>query len=192
MIIFIRRTSADHRRHIVGRVVQGGSGNRVVTGRLTTKTPSHGDIFILELEERYMNRNFPVLKSPRAPLPLLEKELTDKIIGAAMEVHRTLGPGLLESSYQVCMEHESRLQKLPFESQVRIPLKYKGIELDAGYKIDLIYDKRVVVELKAVEVILPVHEAQLLTYMRLTGIRVGLLLNFNVPVLKDGIYRRVL
>lgn len=139
-----------------------------------------------------MNRNFPVLKSPHASLPLLEKELTDKIIGAAMEVHRALGPGLLESAYQICLEHESKLQKLLFESQVQIPLNYKGIALNAGYKIDLIYDKKVVVELKAVEVVLPVHEAQLLTYMRLTGIRVGLLINFNVPVLKDGIYRRVL
>lgn len=139
-----------------------------------------------------MNRNFPVLKNPRAPLPLLEKELTDKIIGAAMEVHRALGPGLLESAYQLCLEHESKLQKLLFESQVQILLNYKGIALNAGYKIDLIYDKRVIVELKAVEVVLPVHEAQLLTYMRLTGIRVGLLINFNVPVLKDGIYRRVL
>jgi GxxExxY protein len=138
-----------------------------------------------------MQRNFPVLHNKNAN-PLLEKELTDKIIGVAIEVHRTLGPGLLESAYQMCMEHESRLQKLPFERQVSLPMNYKGINLDAGYVIDLIFDKRVVVELKAVEQVIPVHEAQLLTYMRLTGIRVGLLLNFNVPVLKDGIYRRVL
>jgi GxxExxY protein len=139
-----------------------------------------------------MNRNFPVLKNPRNSVPLLEKELTDKIIGAAIEVHRALGPGLLESAYQLCMEHESNLQKLLFEAQVQIPLNYKGIALNAGYRIDLIYDKRVIVEIKAVETVLPVHEAQLLTYMRLTGIHVGLLINFNVPVLKDGIYRRVL
>jgi GxxExxY protein len=139
-----------------------------------------------------MNRNFPVLKNPRNSVPLLEKELTDKIIGAAIEVHRALGPGLLESAYQLCMEHESNLQKLLFEAQVQIPLNYKGIALNAGYRIDLIYDKRVIVEVKAVETVLPVHEAQLLTYMRLTGIHVGLLINFNVPVLKDGIYRRVL
>ncbi len=138
-----------------------------------------------------MQRNFPVLQSKHA-IPLMEKDLTDKIIGAAIEVHRTLGPGLLESAYQVCMEHESTLQKISFERQVDLPLNYKGIDLDAGYVIDLIFDKRVVVELKAVERVLPVHEAQLLTYMKLTGIRVGLLLNFNVPVLKDGIYRRVL
>ena len=138
-----------------------------------------------------MKRNFPVLQNKNAQ-PLLEKELTDKIIGAAIEVHKVLGPGLLESSYQVCLEHESTLRKLPFEHKVKLPVNYKGIELDAGYEIDIIYDKRVIVELKAVERVIPVHEAQLLTYMRLTGIRVGLLVNFNVPVLKDGIYRRVL
>lgn len=139
-----------------------------------------------------MNRNFPVLQSSHIAIPLMEKELTEKIIGVAIEVHRALGPGLLESAYQVCMEHESKLRKMVFEHQVEIPINYKGIDLDAGYKIDLIYEKRVVVELKAVERIIPVHEAQLITYLKLTGIHVGLLINFNVPVLKDGIYRRVL
>ena len=138
-----------------------------------------------------MQRNFPVPQNKNVQ-PLLEKELTDRIIGAAIEVHKILGPGLLESAYQVCMEHESALRNIPFERLVDLPLNYKGVALDAGYQIDLVYDKRVVVELKAVERIIPVHEAQLLTYMRLTGIRVGLLINFNVPVLKDGIYRRVL
>ena len=138
-----------------------------------------------------MQRNFPVLHSKNAN-PLLEKELTDKIIGAAIDVHKVLGPGLLESAYQVCMEHESGLRNIPFDRLVALPLNYKGIDLDAGYVIDLVYDKRVVVELKAVERVIPVHEAPLLTYMRLTGIRVGLLINFNVPVVKDGIYRRVL
>jgi GxxExxY protein len=90
------------------------------------------------------------------------------------------------------MEHESKLRNIPFDSLVDLPLNYKGMNLGAGYVIDLVYDKCVVVELKAVERALPVHEAQLLTYMRLTGIRVGLLINFNVPVPKDGIYRRVL
>ena len=138
-----------------------------------------------------MQRNFPVPQNKRV-VPLLEKELTDKIIGAAIEVHRVLGPGLLESAYQVCMERESALQKLPFQRLVDLPLKYKGVNLDAGYVIDLIYGKSVIVELKAVERVIPVHEAQLLTYMRLTGIHVGLLINFNVPVLKNGIFRRVL
>ena len=138
-----------------------------------------------------MQRNFPVPQTKNVQ-PLLEKELTDRIIGAAIEVHKILGPGLLESAYQVCMEHESTLREIPFERLVDLPLNYKGIDLDAGYQIDLVYNKRVIVELKAVERIIPVHEAQLLTYMRLTNIRVGLLINFNVPVLKDGIYCRVL
>lgn len=138
-----------------------------------------------------MQRNFPVPQN-KSVIPLLEKDLTDKIIGAAIEVHKALGPGLLESAYQVCMERESTLQRIPFDRLVDLPLNYKGLKLDAGYVIDLVYDKRVVVELKAVERVIPVHEAQLLTYMRLTGIHVGLLINFNVPVLKDGIYRRVL
>jgi GxxExxY protein len=138
-----------------------------------------------------MQHNFPVPQNKHV-VPLMEKDLTDKIIGAAIEVHKVLGPGLLESAYQMCMEHESTLRSIPFERLVELPLNYKGIDLDAGYVIDLVYDKRVIVELKAVERIIPVQEAQLLTYMRLTGIRVGLMINFNVPVLKDGIYRRVL
>ena len=138
-----------------------------------------------------MQHNFPVPQNKNA-VPLLEKELTNKIIGAAIEVHKVLGPGLLESAYQVCMEHESKLRDIACTHLVDLPLNYKGLNLDAGYVIDLIYDKRVIVELKAVERVLPVHEAQLLTYLKLTRIRVGLLINFNVPILKDGIYRRVL
>ena len=138
-----------------------------------------------------MQRNLPVPQNKRI-VPLLEKDLTDKIIGAAIEVHRALGPGLLESAYQLCLAQECKLQKLPFEEQVALNLNYKGIALESGYRMDFIFDKRVVVELKAVEQVLPVHEAQLLTYLKLTGIRVGLLINFNTPVLKDGIYRRAL
>jgi GxxExxY protein len=123
---------------------------------------------------------------------LLEKDLTDQIIAAAIEVHKALGPGLLESAYQLCMVHESNLRKLPFEQQVPLKVNFKGLELDGGYRLDFIYDRRVVVELKTVESVLPVHEAQLLTYLKLTGIRVGLLINFNVSVLRNGIYRRVL
>lgn len=134
----------------------------------------------------------PVLLNDRKEVPLLEKELTDKIIHAAIEVHKTLGPGLLESAYQTCIAHESKLLKLNFEQQVPVMVNYKGIQLDGGYRLDLVYEKRVIVEIKAIEEIFPVHEAQLLTYLKLTGIRVGLLLNFNVPVLKNGIYRRVL
>jgi len=138
-----------------------------------------------------MQRNLPVPQNKRI-VPLLEKDLTDKIIGAVIEVHRALGPGLLESAYQLCLAQECRLQKLPFEEQVALKLNYKGIALESGYRIDFVFDNRVVVELKAVEQVLPVHEAQLLTYLKLTGIRVGLLINFNTPVVKDGIYRRAL
>ena len=123
---------------------------------------------------------------------LLEKDLTDQIIAAAIEVHKSLGPGLLESAYQLCMAHESKLRNLSFEQQVPLKVNYKGLELDGGYRLDFLYDHRVVVELKTVESVLPLHEAQLLTYLKLTSIRVGLLINFNVPLLKNGIYRRVL
>jgi GxxExxY protein len=133
-----------------------------------------------------------VLPGNGKEIPLLEKELTDQIIHAAIEVHKVLGPGLLESAYQVCMAHESRLLKSNFEQQVPLLVHYKGIQLDGCYRLDLVYENRVVVELKAVEKVLPVHEAQLLTYLKLTGIHVGLLLNFNVPVLKNGIYRHVM
>ena len=105
-----------------------------------------------------MQRNFPVPHNHNV-IPLQEKELTDRIIGAAIEVHRALGPGLLESAYQVCMEHESKLRNIPFDRLVDLPLNYKGINLDAGYVIDLVYDKRVIVELNAVERVIPVHEA---------------------------------
>ncbi|MBT3300717.1 MAG: GxxExxY protein [Candidatus Marinimicrobia bacterium] len=123
---------------------------------------------------------------------LLEKELTNKIIGAAIEVHKALGPGLLESAYEKCLMKEFELSNISFKSQIELPLEYKGIRVDAGYRIDLIVKEKVIIELKAVESLIPVHEAQLLTYMKLTGIRVGMLMNFNVPVLKDGIKRMVL
>ena len=123
---------------------------------------------------------------------LLEKELTNKIIGSAIEVHKALGPGLLESAYEKCLMKEFELSNISFKSQIELPLEYKGIRVDAGYRIDLIVKEKVIIELKAVESLIPVHEAQLLTYMKLTGIRVGMLMNFNVPVLKDGIKRMVL
>lgn len=125
-------------------------------------------------------------------MALYEEELTGKIIGAAIEVHRGLGPGLLESAYQACLAREFSLRELPFEKEKPLPVEYKGTRLDCGYHLDFVVDGKVVVELKAVEAIHPLHEAQLLTYLRLAGCRVGLLINFNVPVLKDGIVRRVL
>jgi GxxExxY protein len=121
-----------------------------------------------------------------------EQSLTGQIIAAAIEVHRVLGPGLLESVYQACLVRELQLRNVDFVQQIELPVSYKGVRLDCGYRIDLVVGNRVIVELKSVHEILPVHEAQLLTYMRLTNIHVGLLINFNVPVLKNGVKRRVL
>ncbi len=118
--------------------------------------------------------------------------LTGDIIAAAIEVHRQLGPGLLESAYAECLCHELRLRGLASRREINVPVNYKGIKLDCGYRIDLIVGDLVVVELKSVDRILGIHEAQLLTYLRLANKRVGLLINFNVPVLRDGIRRRVL
>ncbi|MGO9167742.1 MAG: GxxExxY protein [Candidatus Sulfotelmatobacter sp.] len=113
-------------------------------------------------------------------------------MGAAIEVHRHLGPGLLESAYEECLCHELHLRGIGFRRQVDLPVEYKGLKLDCGYRLDLIVNEEVVVELKCVERVLPVHEAQPLTYMQLTGKGVGLLINFNVPMLTKGITRRVL
>ncbi|HWN11287.1 MAG TPA: GxxExxY protein [Pyrinomonadaceae bacterium] len=119
-------------------------------------------------------------------------QITGDVIGAAIEVHRRLGPGLLESAYQECLARELVLRQIPFERQRSLPLEYKGIRLECGYRIDLLIAGAVVVEIKSVETLAPVHEAQLITYLRLGGWRVGLLINFNVVVLKSGICRRVL
>ena len=137
-------------------------------GVLTTEAQSHR-----ENEER---------KDPR----------TAPIIGAAIEVHRALGPGLLESAYEECLCHELHLRGLAFQRQVDLPVPYKGLKLDCGYQMDVVVEDEVVLELKSIEKILPVHEAQLLTYLELSGKRVGLLINFNVPLLTHGIVRRVL
>jgi GxxExxY protein len=118
--------------------------------------------------------------------------LTEKIIGFAIEVHRQLGPGLLESAYEECLCYELRQSGLIFRRQVPLPVVYKTIRLDCGYRIDIIVEEKVILELKTVERLIPVHDAQLLTYLKLSSIRTGLLLNFNSPVLKDGIRRMVL
>ena len=123
---------------------------------------------------------------------LYEKDLTAQIIGAAIDVHRALGPGLLESAYQVCLAHELTLRGIAFEQEKALPVEYKGVRLDCGYRLDFLVAGKVVVELKAVDELHPVHEAQLLTYLKLTGCKVGLLINFNVQVLKNGIKRMVL
>ena len=117
--------------------------------------------------------------------------LTGKVIGAAIEVHRGLGPGLLESAYEECLCHELRLAGITFQRQVPLPVVYKGVHLDCGYRLDVVVEGRLILELKTMERLLPIHEAQLLTYLRLAGIHTGLLLNFNVPVLRDGIKRMV-
>ena len=118
-------------------------------------------------------------------------DVTEAIIGAAICVHKELGPGLLESAYEACLAHELTERKLTFERQKALPVIYRGVELDCGYRIDFLVDERVVVELKAVDNLEPIHKAQLLSYLKLSGCKVGLLINFNVKILKDGIHRLV-
>jgi len=116
-------------------------------------------------------------------------QLTGEIIGAAIEVHRQLGPGLLESTYEECLSYELQERNLDIERQLNLPIFYKGKELDAGFRIDLKVNGEVLIELKAVERLEKIHQAQLLTYLKLSGLRYGLLMNFNVPVMKSGIRR---
>jgi len=123
---------------------------------------------------------------------LLQEQLTEQIIGAAIEVRKHLGTGLLESAYEQCLCRELSLRNIPFRRQVEMPVSCKDMKLDCGYCIDVIVADRVILELKSVEQLSSVHEAQLLTYMRLSGIRIGFLINFNVALLKRGIVRRVL
>jgi len=125
-------------------------------------------------------------------LDLIYEELTERLIGAAIEVHRFWGPGLYEEIYERSLCAELTLRKVAFENQLRLPLLYKGIQVGDDLRLDFWVDRKVVVEIKSVVDLLPVHESQLLTYMRLTQSRVGLLINFNVEVLKNGIRRRVL
>ena len=123
---------------------------------------------------------------------LIHSEITQRILNCAIEVHRQLGPGLLESAYRACVMREMSLQGLRLTHETAIPVTYKGALLATGYRADLIVEDRVIVELKAVDKLMPIHEAQLLTYLRLSGLHVGLLLNFNVPALRNGIRRMVL
>jgi GxxExxY protein len=119
-------------------------------------------------------------------------QLTGQIIGAAIEVHKALGPGLLESVYEECLCHELGLRQMRYSQQQDLPVEYKGVKLDCGYRIDLLVEDLVILELKAVDSLEPVHDAQLLTYLKLTGLKIGLLINFNVPILKQGIKRLIL
>ena len=117
--------------------------------------------------------------------------MSSKIIGAAIEVHKALGPGLLESAYEECICHELTLKEVSFERQKPLPVEYKGKKLDCAYRLDIIVEKAIILELKACEKIEPIHKAQLLTYLKLSGLHLGLLLHFNVPIMRDGIIRIV-
>ena len=123
---------------------------------------------------------------------LIQGGLTEKIMACAIEVHRHLGPGLMESAYEECLCYELAQHGLPFERQKELPVQYKDVTLKCGYRIDVVVGEKVIIELKCVESILPVHEAQILTYLKLTKMEVGLIINFHVPVLRDGIKRFVL
>ena len=126
------------------------------------------------------------------PIPRKVEDWARSIVDSAFQVHSGLGPGLIESVYEACLVHELSKRSIMVESQVILPIVYDGIQLDAGLRLDLRVENSVIVEIKAVERLLPVHEAQLLTYLKLTGLRLGLLINFNVPRIKDGIRRMVL
>ncbi len=123
---------------------------------------------------------------------LYHKEITEKIIGAAIEVHKHLGPGLLESSYEECLFYEIKKSGLLVGRQLALPLIYKEVKLDAGYRIDLMVENKVILEIKSVEAINDVHRAQLMTYLKLSGCKVGMLMNFNVTRIMDGIQRFVM
>ena len=120
---------------------------------------------------------------------MTERELTEKVIGCAIEVHRMLGPGLLESTYQQCLAHELMLNAIPFRLEASLPVDYKGVKLDCGYRLDLVVDEQLIVELKAVDQTTGLHQAQLMTYMKLSKVSLGLLINFNVTRLVDGVKR---
>ncbi|MCB8928020.1 MAG: GxxExxY protein [Ardenticatenaceae bacterium] len=121
-----------------------------------------------------------------------ENALATQIIGAAIEVHKQLGPGLLESAYEECLAHEFTLRSIQFERQKPLPVVYKGIKLDCGYRLDFLVSESVIVELKAVEQLMPIHHAQTITYLKLTNCKLGLILNFNVRLMRTGIKRVVL
>jgi GxxExxY protein len=123
---------------------------------------------------------------------LIKSETAEAIIGCAIAVHRALGPGLLESTYQACLRHEFMHAGLPFDTQVAVPVRYRGVQLDCGYRLDFVVSYEIVVEVKSMERTLPIHKAQVLTYLRLTGFPQGLLINFCVPVLRHGITSVVL
>ena len=118
--------------------------------------------------------------------------LSNRVIGLMLEVHRELGPGLLESAYQTCLAHELKTAGITYAAEVPLPVRYKGLALDCAYRMDFVVEQSLIIELKSVDSLLPIHEAQLLTYLRLAGLKIGLLANFNVPLLRQGLKRLVL
>ncbi|MBI1940216.1 MAG: GxxExxY protein [Acidobacteria bacterium] len=164
-----------------------------------TKTPSHLD----SIEQQHETQNSVMVGTDEdthyrgpgrltEPIPAQLDMIASKIVDAAFAVHSKLGPGLLESVYETCLLHEIKKRELSVERQVEIPIDYDGIRLEAGLRIDLLVDKRLIVELKSVDSLSPVHTAQMLTYLKLSGQRLGLLINFNVPLIRNGIKRIVL
>jgi len=139
-----------------------------------------------------MNKNILTAENAESAEVMNINQLTDAVIGSAIEIHRALGPGLLESTYEMCLCHELSLRQIPFERQNPIPVSYKAVKLDCGYRADLLVHWRLLVEIKSVDALAAIHEAQLLSYLKLGGWQVGLLINFNVQLLKSGIRRRVL
>jgi GxxExxY protein len=139
-----------------------------------------------------MSKNILTAEDAESAEVMNINQLTDAVIGSAIEIHRALGPGLLESTYEMCLCHELSLRQIPFERQKPIPVIYKAVKLDCGYRADLLVDGRLLVEIKSVDTLAAIHEAQLLSYLKLGGWQIGLLINFNVQLLKSGIRRRVL
>lgn len=123
---------------------------------------------------------------------LIHGEITEQILGAAIEVQKRLGPGMVESTYESCLCHEMDLRGLQVARQVQMSPEFKGMRMAEAYRLDLLVESKVIVELKSVEALLPIHEAQLMTYLKLSSIKVGFLINFNVPILRDGVIRRIL
>jgi GxxExxY protein len=149
-------------------------------------------VFFLSLFGERPKRKYPRPFGQKRKEQIMDiNQLSSKIIGAAIEVHKALGPGLLESSYQKCLCHELRLRGISYENEKPLPLVYKGEKLDCAYQMDLVVENAIIVELKSCEKLEPIHEAQLLTYLKLSDLTLGLLLNFNVPVMRDGIKRIV-
>jgi GxxExxY protein len=173
-------------------------GGRIASASNTAEKPENFVVFSVTFRATSTEiiKKEMVLKMHRGDAEDAEmldfRESTEQVIGAAIEVHKALGPGLLESAYEECLCRELAVRSIPFERQRPLPVEYKGIRLNCGYRLDLLVAKNVVVEIKPATSIEPVHEAQLLTYLKLGGWKIGLLINFNVPILKDGIRRRIL